>query len=151
MTKIKSEVDVEYSPEDIAERFPAVNPGVKAFGSRVILQIRSPRKRTKGGIELPDDVAETELFLTQTGMVRDIGPVAFRNRDTLEPWPEGAWVKEGTFVRMPKFNQDKWWVEYDMKLGDRTVKNKALFMMIRDIDILGERTGNPFAISGYIQ
>lgn len=152
MTKMKTEIDEPWTKEEIAERFPDVDPGVKAFGSRVILQIRSPKKRTRGGIVLPDDIGDTELFLTQTGRVRALGPVAFRNRDTLEPWPEGPWVEVGMFVRMPKFNQDKWWVEYEVPVKEgQPVKNKALFMIVNDLTLLGERTGNPFAISGYIQ
>lgn len=154
MSKMISEVDDKFTAEEVAERFPEVDPGVKPFGSRVVLQIRSPLHKSRGGILLPADVSEAEYFLTQTGMVRALGSVAFRNRTTLAAWPEGEWAQPGMFVRMPKYNQDKWWVEYELPSKDkegRAVKNKALFMMINDLDLLGERTGNPFAISGYLR
>lgn len=144
----RSEVDAPWTQEEVDERFPKVNAGIKPFGSRLLLQVRSPVAKTRGGIVLPEDIKDTELFLTQTAMVRELGPVAFKNRQTLEPWPEGEWVKPGIFVRIPKFNQDKWWVEFDRP--GFAHKSKALFMLINDLDILGERTGNPFAIAGYI-
>lgn len=144
-----SEVDETYTEEEKKLRFPFVNPGIKPCGTRILLQVRSPVAKTKGGIVLPEDIAETELFLTQTAMVRELGPVAFRDRKTLEPWPEGAWVQPGMFIRMPKYNQDKWWVEFDRP--GFAYKSKALFMLINDLDVLGERTGNPFAIAGYIR
>lgn len=143
----KSEVDEPFTDADIKLRFPDVNAGIKPFGTRVMLQIRSPVHKTRGGVILPEDVGDTELFLTQTAMVRELGPVAFRDRKTLEPWPEGNWVKPGMFVRMPKYNQDKWWVEYER---EGLPKGKALFMLINDLDLLGERTGNPFAIAAYV-
>lgn len=155
MTKIVSEVDDKWTQEEVDARFPDVDPGVKPSGSRVVLQIRSAVHKSRGGVWFPPDISESELFLTQTGMVRAVGPVAFRNRDTLELWPEGVWAKIGSFVRMPKYNQDKWWVEYEVPGGKnregQTIKNKALFMMVNDLDILGERTGNPFAIAGYLR
>jgi len=152
-TKLKSEIESEYTQKEVDEVFPNVATGIKPFGSRVVVQIRSPRKQTQRGLLLPDDVQEVELWNTQTGMVREIGPVAFRNRTTLEKWPEGAWVKEGMFVRIPKYNQDKWWIEYDTGLLDsqgKSVMNKALFMMINDLDLLGEKVGNPLALKAYI-
>ena len=102
---------------------------------------------------MPDDVQEVEFWNTQTARVVAWGPVAFKNRDTLAPFPEGDWVKIGMFVRIPKYNQDKWWVEYETGLkdaGGKPIMNKALFMLINDLDILGEKTGNPLAVGAYL-
>lgn len=149
--KLKSEVESKYSQEDLDEAFPNVDPGIKPFGSRVLVQIRSPRAKTKGGLILTEDVKEIELWSTQTGMVRAVGPVAFRNRETLATFPEGEWVKEGMFVRIPKYNQDKWWVEYEIETTKGVVvTNRALFMLINDLDILGEKTGNPLALKAFV-
>jgi hypothetical protein len=61
------------------------------------------------------------------------GPVAFRNRDNLEPWPEGDWVKPGDFVRIPKYGGDRWWVP----TLDPNRAEMALFILLRDKDIQG--------------
>ena len=66
----------------LAEAFPAVNAGVQPFGSRVLVQIRTPRKVTKGGIILATDTKDTEKWNTQVAKVVSIGPLAFKNRDT---------------------------------------------------------------------
>lgn len=142
MRKLKSEIEKPFTQEEVDAVFPNVDAGLKPFGSRVLVQVRSPRVLTRGGIIMIPDVQEVELWNTQTGMVRGVGPVAFRDRKTLEKWPEGDWVKEGMFIRVPKYNQDKWWVEYEIE----KTANKALFMLINDLDLLGEKTGNPLAV-----
>ena len=109
---IKLEKDAPFTKEELAKAFPDVNPGFEPFGSRVIVQLRKPKIRTSGGIILAEESIETEKWNTQIGKVRAVGSVAFRNRTTLELWPEGNWVKVGDYVRIPKFNQDKWEVEY---------------------------------------
>lgn len=141
--------------EELLKAFPNVDPEIKPFGSRVVVQLRCPKTVSNGGIELPWETIETEMWNTQIGRVRSIGAVAFRNRTTLEPWPEGAWAKIGDFVRIPKFNQDKWFMEFEdtaKDFGGREVKCKGLllFMMINDLDLLGEKIGNPLNVKAYI-
>ena len=41
---------VEFDYGSIEEAFPTCDPGVEPFGSRVMVQIRTPKKATKGGI-----------------------------------------------------------------------------------------------------
>ena len=88
---------VELDYDSIEEAFPSVDCGHVPFGSWVLVQKRSPMTRTRGGLELPDETQQTEFWNTQVCKVIALGPVAYKNRDTLEPWPEGDWVKpEGT-------------------------------------------------------
>src|ERR1700752_4086897 len=75
--------------------FTEADPDLIPFGSDVLVQIRTPRTRTKGGIYLPEESRETDLWNMQVAKVIALGPVAFCNRETLEPWPEGAWCKPG--------------------------------------------------------
>lgn len=131
-----------YTEEEIAEAFPVVDPGFDPFGSRVIVQLRSAKSKTKGGILLVEDTKETEKWNTQTAKVIKLGPLSFHNRDTMKPWPEGAWAKEGDYVRIPKYNQDKW----EVQSGDRQV----LFMLVNDIDLLAKKTGNPLEVKAYV-
>jgi len=82
------------------EGFPDVDPGVIPFGYLVLLQIRTPLKKI-GSLIIPDTAQDAEKWRVQTGLVRGLGPTVFKRRDTLEPWPENAWCKEGQFVRCP--------------------------------------------------
>lgn len=131
-----------YTDEEIKAAFPDSDPGFEPFGSRVIVQLRSAKTKTKSGLILTADTTETEKWNTQIAKVRALGPLAFKNRDKAETWPEGDWCKVGDYVRIPKFNQDKWEVD----CGDHSV----LFMMVNDIDLLAKKTGNPLEVKAYI-
>lgn len=131
-----------YSEEEISSAFPDVDPGFEPFGSRVIVQLRKVATKSKGGIILTGDTVETEKWNTQIGKIRAIGPVAFKNRDTLNSWPENDWCKVGDYVRIPKYNQDKWFIQHE--------DYELLFMLINDIDLLAKKTGNPLEVKAYI-
>ena len=88
----------------LAEAFPAVEAGIQPFGSRVLVQIRTPKSTSAGGIILSTDTKDTEKWNTQVAKVVSIGPVAFKNRTTLEAWPEGDWCQVGDFVRVAKYH-----------------------------------------------
>ena len=125
------------------EAFPAVNAGVRPYGSRVLVQIRSPKKKSAGGIIIDTGSRDTEKWNTQIAKVVAIGPLAFHNRDTMQPWPEGAWAKVGDYIRVAKYGGDRW----EVPLEDNEA---ALFVMFNDLDLLGEVTGDPLAIRAFI-
>jgi len=127
----------------LGEAFPAVNAGVQPFGSRVLVQIRTPRKITKGGIILATDTKDTEKWNTQVAKVISIGPLAFKNRDTQQTWPEGEWCHSGDFVRVPKYGGDRWEVSIDRDTS-------AMFVIFNDLDIIGKIEGDPLAIKAFI-
>lgn len=143
--KITTNISVA-TAEELAKAFPEVDPGFKPFGSRIIVQLRKPKIRTSGGIILSEDSIEIEKWNTQIGRVCAIGQLAFKNRDKMTDWPEGAWANIGDFIRIPKFNQDKWEVEYE----DGGKKELALFMLINDLDLLALKIGNPLEVKAYI-
>lgn len=116
--------------------FPDVDPLMIPCGDSVLVQVRTPRTTTEGGIQLPDEAVETEKWNVQTARVLAVGPVAYRNRTTLEPWPEGAWIQAGDYVRVPKFGGDRWEVEY----GEGR-DQKALFCLFRDVEIRAKIPG----------
>lgn len=116
----------------LEDAFPIVDPGLVPFGEDVIVQIRSPRRVSSGGIILTEDTRDTEIWNTQVARVVDLGPVTFCNRTTLEPWPEGAWCKPGDYVRVPKYGGDRWWVDVPGHAD-----GKALFVLFRDTDLKG--------------
>lgn len=144
MTKATMKVvsDISYTEQELLEAFPDVDPGFEPFGTRLIVQIRSAKTKSAGGIILTGDTQETEKWNTQIAKVRKIGPVAFHNRSTLESWPEGKWCQVGDYVRVPKYLQDRWEVER----GGYSV----LFMIVNDLDILAKKIGNPLEVKAYI-
>lgn len=131
------------SVSDIDEAFPSVDPGVQPLGSKVLLQIRTVKKRTKGGIILAAETSDAEKWNTTIAKVISIGPLAFRDRKTLEHWPEGSWVEVGDFVRCPKYGGDRW--EIEVKDAD-----PALFVIVNDLELIGRITGDPLAIKAFI-
>jgi len=134
---------VEFAYEGEADAFPDIDPGVRPFGSRVLLQIRKAKTKTKGGIILAGETRDTETWNTQVAKVRALGPLAFHNRNTMEPWPEGSWVKVGSYVRAPKYGGDRWSVRVED--GE-----EILFVLFNDLDLLGEITGDPLAMKSFL-
>ena len=129
----------------MAEAFPAVDAGIQPFGSRVLIQIRTPKKKSAGGIIL--DIAgnnETEKWNTQIGKVIALGPLAFKNRNDMKTWPEGEWCKAGEYVRVAKYGGDRW----EVKIPG--TDDSAMFVIFNDLDIIGQVTGDPLAIRAFI-
>ena len=131
------------SEDALAEAFPAVDAGIQPFGSRVLIQIRTPKKKSSGGIILDFGSQDTEKWNTQVGKVVTVGPLAFRNRNNMEPWPEGSWCEAGDYVRVAKYGGDRW--EVPLGNGDN-----AMFVIFNDLDIIGRVTGDPLAIKAFI-
>ena len=127
----------------MAEAFPAVDAGVQPFGSRVLVQIRTPRRVTRGGIILSTDTKDTEKWNTQVAKVISLGPLAYKNRDTQVLWPEGQWCQPGDFVRVPKYGGDRWEIP-------TTKDDSAMFVIFNDLDVVGKVTGDPLTVKAFI-
>ena len=129
----------------MAEAFPAVDAGIQPFGSRVLIQIRTPKKKSAGGIIIDIHGSnETEKWNTQIGKVIALGPLAFKNRNDMKSWPEGDWCKAGDHVRVAKYGGDRWEVKIPGK------DDSAMFVIFNDLDIIGQVTGDPLAIRAFI-
>lgn len=138
-----NQVNLAY--DSLEDAFPEVDPGVEPLGSRVLVQLRRPKKKTRSGLLLPDETQDTETWNTQVAKVVATGPVAFRNRGTLEQWKEGDWVLPGDYVRVPKYGGDRWSVTH--KDGDDACE--ILFILFNDLDLLG-RVSDPLTMKAYI-
>lgn len=132
------------SEQTLDEAFPKADPGVTPFGSYVLVQIRCPKTKTESGILLQSDTRDTEKWNTQVGKIIQVGPLAFRNRNTMELWPEGAWCQAGDFVRVAKYGGDRWEVPISKE-------ESAMFVIFKDTDLIGKVTGDPLAIRAFIQ
>jgi len=134
---------IEFGYDSLDEAFPPCDAGVKPFGSRVLCQIRTPKTKTKGGIILSNDIRETEHYNTQVAKVIDIGSLAFKNRNTMESWPEGSWCEVGDFVRVPRYGGDRWSVKTE---GGE----EAIVVIFNDLDLVGKVTGDPLAVKAFL-
>jgi co-chaperonin GroES (HSP10) len=128
----------------MAEAFPAVDAGIQPFGSRVLIQIRTPKKKSAGGIIIDIGSQDTEKWNTQIGKVIALGPLAFKNRNDMQTWPEGEWCKAGEYVRVAKYGGDRW----EAKIPG--TDESAMFVIFNDLDIIGQVTGDPLAIRAFI-
>lgn len=134
---------VSFAYTSVEEAWPEVEPGLgRPFGSTVLVQLRKPKATTKGGIILTSETRQTELWNVQVGKVLSYGPVAFRNRNTLEPWPEGSWAEVGDFVRVPKYGGDRW------SVTDETGE-EVVFVLFNDLDLRGT-VNNPLDMKAFI-
>lgn len=114
------------------------------MGSRVLVQIRRPKNKSAGGIALVAETIETDKWNTQIGKVISLGNLAYCNRETMKPWPEGAWCKPGDFVRCAKYHGDRFEVVTDDDEGP------VQFAIFRDLDIISQVTGDPLAVKAFI-
>lgn len=122
--------------------FPNVDAGLEPFGSRVLVQIKMPKSVTAGGIIVPEQTRDTERDNTQVAIVRAMGPLAYHNRQTLEPWPESRWCHLGQFVRVPKYAGERFYVDHE---GERIV-----FALFDDHQLLGRITADPTEVRAYL-
>lgn len=139
-----SSVKVIQGAVSMEEAFPEVDPGVVPLGTRVLVQIMRAAKMTKSGIILAAETQETDKWNIQVAKVIALGPLAFRNRETKDPWPEGIWAKIGDFVRIPRWNGDRIEVPVDGQPTD-----PIMFVTFNDHDILGKYTRSPLEVPTY--
>lgn len=136
-------------PDQVTESedlFPNVNPNIRPHGSRVLVQIRRARTISKGGIIFSNQTKDTEQDNTCVGKVIAVGPLAYKNRNTMEEWPEGAWCKPGDFAFVPKYGGLRW--ERPCKATD-AYGDKVQFAIFDDLNIVGD-VEDPFDIPARI-
>lgn len=128
--------------DTLEEAFPSIDPAVEPLGNRVLIQIRVP-KTMHGKIFLTDASRDTEKWNTQIGKVIAVGPTAYRNLRTLEPWPEGSHVVPGDFVRIGKYGGDR----FEVKRG---TQENALFVLMLDHEMIAKVVGDPMSIVAFV-
>jgi hypothetical protein len=129
----------KYTPE-YQEAFPEVLPpfGVP-FGSLVLLQLRTPKTK-QGKIIIADETKDAERYRVQCALVRGVGSVAFKNRNTNETWTEGAWYAAGDFVRGPLYGGDR----FDVKAPSGALVS---FIVVESTDCIAPITGDPLTVT----
>jgi co-chaperonin GroES (HSP10) len=133
-------------PKDMEWAFPNVEPGMEPFGGRVIVQLRRIKRKT-GFIVLVEETKENEKWNNMIGKVVCVGPLAYKNRDTMQSWPEGSWAQVGDYVRVPKWGGYRW--EIKVPGSDRD-EESVLFMTLNDHELIARVSGNPLAFKAYV-
>lgn len=134
----------QFAYASLEDAFPNIDPGLVPYGSRVLVQIRRAKTRTASGIYVPPAGRAVEHDLTQIARVISVGPLAFKNRDTQNAWPEGAWAAPGEFVRVPQYGGDRWGVPIP------NTDEYVTFVVLDDLDLIGKVTCDPLSVVAYI-
>ena len=123
--------------DSLDDAFPVVDTGVRPCGARVLIQLRQTKKKHKSGIIFVEETKETEKHQNMIGKVIAIGPIAFKNRDTMQDWPEGVWCKVGDYVRVPRWSGDRFTVELPRKEGEdsKLPAEEASFTVLNDHEL----------------
>jgi co-chaperonin GroES (HSP10) len=132
---------------ELAWAFPSVDPGAKPLGGRILVQLRRTKKKTSGsGIILVEETKETEKWQNMVAKVINVGPLAFKHRDSMRSWPEGSWCEPGDFIRVPKWGGDRW----EVSVPDQDDEDPALFAVFNDHEMIAKVTGNPLNMKAYL-
>jgi len=132
-------------PVELAWAFPEVNSGQSPYGGRVIVQLRRIKKKA-GRIIIVDETKENEKWNNMIGKVVAIGPLAFKNRDTMASWPEGSWANIGDFVRVPRWGGDRW----ERPVPNEDGEDPVLFMTINDHELISKIVDDPLSFKVYV-
>ncbi len=119
--------------EFVSEFFPEVDPQYRPYGPRVLVQFKLVRKKSSGGIILAEDTRDIQRENTVLAKVVGLGPIAYCNRESGQPWPEGHWAKVGDIVTVPKWGGFR----FQRKFGDEAIT----FSAFQDHEISGCPTG----------
>ena len=115
--------------EYIQQHFPQVDPGAKPAGAKILIQLRTLKEKTIGGIVLAEATKDFNNGNTQVGLVVAVGGIAFRDRSSGEEWKEGAWAKVGDLVILPR------WAGFRFEIEIPGQKEKAIFAVFDDTNV----------------
>lgn len=120
----------------IAEHFPDIDPGASPCGPQIMIQLRTVKKQSSGGIILAPETREFNQGNTQVARVVKLGHIAFRDRSTGDLWKEGVWAGVGDIVLAPRYGGFR----FEIPLPG--TDDEAIFAIINDTDIKMVIEGN---------
>lgn len=106
-----------------------------------IVQLRSAKHMSDGGILLAELSREAEQDNTTIGKVVAVGSGCFKSPNGT-PWPEGAWLEVGDYLQVPRHGG----MRFRVKHGSEYVH----FVMFDHLQYLAHVTGDPREIVDYI-
>lgn len=112
--------------EYVKQHFPSASCGAEPVGNKILVQLRTIKSMSSGGILLANDTQEFNNGNTRIAIVRKLGHIAFKNRETGVQWGEGAWAEIGDVVIIPAFGGFR----FDLDIPGS--KDKAIFATLND-------------------
>lgn len=82
--------------EETSPTTPAMEKMPQPTGWRILILPFKGKKKTEGGVYLPDQAVEREALATVCGYVMKVGPLAYKDPDKFGE--TGAWCEEGDWV-----------------------------------------------------
>lgn len=90
-----------------ADEVPDPNPLPRIPGVGILVRPVPVRRKSAGGILIPDSVRSDREYLSTVGRVLALGELAFKDEDI---YRTGPWVKPGDYVVYTKYAGSKlWW------------------------------------------
>lgn len=124
------------APPPEYEPFPDIDPGEVPVLYRVLVQMKSPVRKTKGGVLTADETQTHDMYQERLGKIIALGPLAFCSRDTGQPWGgDDARPKVGQFVRIQGALGRSWKMNH--------AGHEALFTVLDDLDLQTVLTYDP--------
>ena len=80
----------------------------KPTGWRILVLPFQPKRVTKGGVHIGDTAAERQHVATVCGLVLDMGPDCYRDK---ERYPRGSWCKKGDWVMFARYAGSRFKIE----------------------------------------
>ena len=119
---------------DVGVKVPKVLP--RPFKWAVLVMPVQPKQKSKGGIELPQEVLDNQGQLQVVGKVAALGPLAFRSRKLCAGLLDVLRVWFGlTIAGAPKVGD---WVMYGRYTGMRFEFNGTRLIMVNDDELLAD-------------
>ena len=115
--------------EYIKKHFPDIEPGAHPTGPKVMIQLRTAPKKSRGGIILAEETKDFNQGNTQVARVVKVGQIAFRDRSSGDEWKEGAWAGIGDVVLAPRYGGFR----FNVPIPE--TDEEAIFAIINDTDI----------------
>ena len=101
----------------------------------ILVRPAKVEKTSKGGIIKPDMTTEAEHYHQVEGTILKLGPYAFTDRETAEPFKK-EWNKVGDRIMFPRYGSQRYAIA---EIGDDGVEviNGISLMFIKDMKITG--------------
>jgi co-chaperonin GroES (HSP10) len=134
----------------LRDAFPAVSSGKRPCGGRIQVQLRRVKETSKGGLILIEETKATEKWETTIGRLVKVGPLAFRHRETMKPWPEGAWAEIGQYITIPRWGGERWRRPIPGMFDPRGKPEWAYFAEVNDHEIIDVVEEDPLSFVAYV-
>jgi co-chaperonin GroES (HSP10) len=115
--------------EYVSKHFPQIDDGVTVCGNKILVQLRTVPKASAGGIVLVEDTRSFNAGNTKVAIVRKMGHIAYRSRESGEPWREGMWAAVGDIVVTPAYGG------FRFEVPVPGTDDNAIFAIFNDFDI----------------